>query len=800
MLNFIINTVQAAVLPNFNQSQNLPAFISSVYSFALTIVGIAVFIRILYAGFLWLTAAGNASKASDAKGKITNAVIGAILLFAAYLILYVINPDLVRNTFNLNLSKNEEMNYNPGRVSQEIKREFGEEAYHWGKPSKLARIFGGEALGSSHVTVSQDGALTVDLAGGGQYKLTPVGQVQAGAAIDIFEELRDYGFSAGDLVFAQYQVNDPVITPLEIMNMTGSPPPEEIVGVAGSLFLYDARRVSGNRLKDIVEEIALEHYAVDFTEEDFNEEDSGGTSSGTVGSLRYLKIDSSSNSWISWREIEVYDGSGSKIIPTSITASCTLCNYPGNPATTSPDKVYDGDLDSVWNAGETAPGCNWLVPDKHCPGGSATRVAWIQLDLGSVKNVSRVKLMTDNYPNPASATHKVLIGSNGDNFTEVARFSGNVFANRWLEYPYLVRPATALLTFNGTKNLTIKPGILSGGEGALARWSGTGGDYADFTVTGEIPKCLNLFYNDPDLTKNYLGGQRNLLFSVANYTIGSATSSQKCNLGKTVTISYRVFQWGATEPAASDTVTIQFSNVIANLSGPLADIESCYFSTSVDIESWDGNFPTQMFIVPGGTETGRVESRKLSGGVCDLPFSAQPLFGAPLSASIGSAVSGEGSSLLYHNLSVTALPNAAGGLYFIRINGPGGTFTDLPIRIDGPLSHGTPTFVPTPPLTSVATPISSPTPPPQPVAVCMKFQSGQQFVCCSGQPNTLECPEYNANYGYGCWGSWIAFAFDTVDSCGQCSSANLNTTTSCNSPTARNCTITYHNGMADTCE
>ena len=106
MLNILINTAHAAVsLPNLSASKDLPAFISSIYSFSLTIVGIAVFIRILYGGFKLLTAAGNTGKIGDAKSIITNAVIGAILLFAAYLILYVINPDLVKNTFNFTLPK-----------------------------------------------------------------------------------------------------------------------------------------------------------------------------------------------------------------------------------------------------------------------------------------------------------------------------------------------------------------------------------------------------------------------------------------------------------------------------------------------------------------------------------------------------------------------------------------------------------------------------------------------------------------------------------------------------------------------
>ena len=102
---FIAGTrvAQAVSLPDFSKTSDLPAFISSVYSFALTVVGIAVFIRILYAGFLMLTAAGNSSKWGDARAKMQNAVVGAILLFAVYLILYVINPDLVKNTFKFTI-------------------------------------------------------------------------------------------------------------------------------------------------------------------------------------------------------------------------------------------------------------------------------------------------------------------------------------------------------------------------------------------------------------------------------------------------------------------------------------------------------------------------------------------------------------------------------------------------------------------------------------------------------------------------------------------------------------------------
>ncbi|MEX1064214.1 MAG: pilin [Candidatus Paceibacterota bacterium] len=104
MTEILLQTAQT--LP-FLEADNLPGFVSSIYSFALTIVGIAVFVQILRAGFKWLTAAGNAGKAGEGKTMMTNAVIGAILLFASYLILFIINPDLVDNTFNFNVPSKE---------------------------------------------------------------------------------------------------------------------------------------------------------------------------------------------------------------------------------------------------------------------------------------------------------------------------------------------------------------------------------------------------------------------------------------------------------------------------------------------------------------------------------------------------------------------------------------------------------------------------------------------------------------------------------------------------------------------
>lgn len=92
-------------------TQGLPTdlgqLIQTIFTWSLGILGISVFVMFFYSGFLWLTAAGNTSRIGDAKSHMTNAVFGAVLLLSSYLILYTINPDFVKNTFNLpGLGKN----------------------------------------------------------------------------------------------------------------------------------------------------------------------------------------------------------------------------------------------------------------------------------------------------------------------------------------------------------------------------------------------------------------------------------------------------------------------------------------------------------------------------------------------------------------------------------------------------------------------------------------------------------------------------------------------------------------------
>lgn len=161
-------------------------------------------------------------------------------------------------------------------------------------------------------------------------------------------------------------------------------------------------------------------------------------SAGSGVSFRYLKVQTVvSRSWVAWREIEAYDASGNKLTPVDATAQYTWRNYPFDGQDHGPKLAIDGNTDTVWNAGETAPNCNWFgtsAADRMgC--GVGNQSAWIQVDFGSIKDVSKIRLLTENTPNPAAADHVLYISSDGQNYTKLYEFKGDIKSNTWLEFP-----------------------------------------------------------------------------------------------------------------------------------------------------------------------------------------------------------------------------------------------------------------------------------------------------------------------------------------------------------------------------
>jgi formate hydrogenlyase subunit 3/multisubunit Na+/H+ antiporter MnhD subunit len=80
---------------DINEDQQLEQIVVWVYTLIVTISGFAAFLMITWGGIKWMTSSGDPSKTSDAQDKIKKALLGLLLVLASFLILRVINPDLV---------------------------------------------------------------------------------------------------------------------------------------------------------------------------------------------------------------------------------------------------------------------------------------------------------------------------------------------------------------------------------------------------------------------------------------------------------------------------------------------------------------------------------------------------------------------------------------------------------------------------------------------------------------------------------------------------------------------------------
>lgn len=64
----------------------LPALIGGIVQIALLVIGAVLLLLLVYGGYIWMIARGEADKVKKAKEIITNAIIGIIIVFAAYAI------------------------------------------------------------------------------------------------------------------------------------------------------------------------------------------------------------------------------------------------------------------------------------------------------------------------------------------------------------------------------------------------------------------------------------------------------------------------------------------------------------------------------------------------------------------------------------------------------------------------------------------------------------------------------------------------------------------------------------------
>ncbi len=82
-------------VPGVGEIEDISDYIKALYLFGLAIVGVIAMLFVIIGGIRYMTAAGNESTITEAKGQITAAILGLVLLLTSWLILNTINPELV---------------------------------------------------------------------------------------------------------------------------------------------------------------------------------------------------------------------------------------------------------------------------------------------------------------------------------------------------------------------------------------------------------------------------------------------------------------------------------------------------------------------------------------------------------------------------------------------------------------------------------------------------------------------------------------------------------------------------------
>lgn len=85
-LNATLNATGGALPKSIKGASSLPELAGVVVNVALSLVGILFFALMLYAGITWMKAMGNSEDVSKAKDMITQAIIGLVIVMAAYAI------------------------------------------------------------------------------------------------------------------------------------------------------------------------------------------------------------------------------------------------------------------------------------------------------------------------------------------------------------------------------------------------------------------------------------------------------------------------------------------------------------------------------------------------------------------------------------------------------------------------------------------------------------------------------------------------------------------------------------------
>ncbi len=78
------------------EPRSLPEIIGGIIQTALSILGIVAALLIIYAGYVWMTARGKEERVTKAKETLEAAIIGLVIIIAAYAITYFVVDRLMQ--------------------------------------------------------------------------------------------------------------------------------------------------------------------------------------------------------------------------------------------------------------------------------------------------------------------------------------------------------------------------------------------------------------------------------------------------------------------------------------------------------------------------------------------------------------------------------------------------------------------------------------------------------------------------------------------------------------------------------
>lgn len=82
------------------KAESLPTTIGNIIGIILSFLGVIFLILMIYGGFTWMTARGNEQQITKAKGIIFNAMIGLVVVLAAYAITAYFGSEIVDAIIN----------------------------------------------------------------------------------------------------------------------------------------------------------------------------------------------------------------------------------------------------------------------------------------------------------------------------------------------------------------------------------------------------------------------------------------------------------------------------------------------------------------------------------------------------------------------------------------------------------------------------------------------------------------------------------------------------------------------------